>query len=260
MASFTVLAAVLAAIAALVMFLSGELISVSPQVDRLSDTESDRACAAGKQGKAHSAAQLFRLGHRQECDQLHGLRLSPALTRPNHLHAAGRLPAWGADEDLNLNVTFSCSFSTCQSHPCCYGVACRDCSAAPSWFIFRAATSLSRWLRMLPRQLEPPPIAMLAELNGMMSSQVVSSKALSPALAARPSSKGRPLHVLHNNEPGLVEACLGLSWREHRAYNCKWCWATVPRSAVGVRSGRAERGRTPGCGLEDINRAHKTDR
>ena len=88
----------------------------------------------------------------------------------------------------------------CQTHGCCYDVACRDCSATPPWFIFRAATSLSTWLRMLPRKLEPAPIAILAELNGMMSSQVV--RALSPALATIPSSKGR-LVVLHSNEPHL---------------------------------------------------------
>eukprot|EP00891_Asterochloris_glomerata_P000609 jgi/Astpho2/609/Aster-x0028 len=85
MALLTVLAAALAAIAALVVFL-----------------------LSGQQGKEHSAAQLFK-----------------------------------------------------------------DCSATPPWFIFRAATSLSTWLRMLPRKLEPAPIAILAELNGMMSSQVV---------------------------------------------------------------------------------------
>ena len=85
-----------------------------------------------------------------------------------------------------------------QSHPCCYNVACRDCSAAPPWFIFRAATALSTWLRSLPRKLEPAPIAMLAELNGMMSSQVVS--ALPPALATRPSSRARAA-VFHSGEP-----------------------------------------------------------
>ena len=53
---------------------------------------------------------------------------------------------------------------------------------------------------MLPRKLEPAPIAMLAELNGMMSSQVVS--ALPPALTTRPPSKGRMI-VLHSGEPDL---------------------------------------------------------
>ena len=101
-----------------------------------------------------------------------------------------------------------------QTHAHCYDVACRDCSAAPPWFIFRAATSFSRWLRMLPRKLEPAPIALLAELNGMMSTHVV--RVLSPALATRPSSKGRVV-VLHGSEPGserrpllgIGEACQG---------------------------------------------------
>ncbi len=61
MALLTVLAAALAAIAALVVFLlSGELISESLQGDPLSDKLKARAHAAGQQGKEHSAAQLFK--------------------------------------------------------------------------------------------------------------------------------------------------------------------------------------------------------
>ena len=151
-------------------------------------------------GQGALCGTAFQVSYRQECDCIHGLWLGPALTRPISCMQQAACMRSRQRCISHRARTFACSFLPCQPHSCCYDVACRDCSAAPPWFIFRAATSFSRWLRMLPRKLEPAPIAMLAELNGMMSSQLV--RTLSLALTSRPFGKGR-MTVLHSGEPHL---------------------------------------------------------